>query len=123
MMNTSGNYEKLLEDNLKEELAWLEEEFNFLFKSKKDKYTKDDYKMGSMILDNVIDNIKTNNSEELLNLLAITLNSLEHKFPEFFWILLIKFNLLLTKVIFTLIKKDYFKNEAHILKEILRVHY
>ena len=84
MMNTSGNYEKLLEDNLKEELTWLEEEFNFLFKSKKDKYTKDDYKTGSMILDNVIDNIKTNNSEELLNLLAITLNSLEHKFPEFF---------------------------------------
>ena len=84
MMNTSGNYEKLLEDNLKEELTWLEEEFNFLFKSKKDKYTKNDYKTGSMILDNVIDNIKTNNSEELLNLLAITLNSLEHKYPEFF---------------------------------------
>lgn len=84
MMNTSGNYEKLLEDNLKEELTWLEEEFNFLFKSKKDKYTKNDYKTGSMILDNVIDNIRTNNSEELLNLLAITLNSLEHKFPEFF---------------------------------------
>ena len=84
MMNTSGNYEKLLEDNLKEELTWLEEEFNFLFKSKKDKYTKNDYKTGTMILDNVIDNIKTNNSEELLNLLALTLNKIEHAFPSFF---------------------------------------
>ena len=83
-MNTSGNYEKLLEDNLKEELAWLEEEFTFLFKSKNNKYTKDDYKTGSMILDNVIDNIKTNNSEELLNLLAITLTKIELTFPEFF---------------------------------------
>ncbi len=83
-MNISGDYEKLLEDNLKEELAWLEQEFEYIFKPKKNKYTKEDLNMGSMILDNVIDNIKTNNSEELLNLLAITLNKIEHTFPEFF---------------------------------------
>ncbi|MHA2281151.1 MAG: hypothetical protein ACXAC5_09895 [Promethearchaeota archaeon] len=84
MMNINGDYEKLLEDNLKEELSWLEEEFNFLFKSKRDKYTKEDFNTGSMILDNVIDNIKTNNNQEILNLLAITLNKIEHTYPEFF---------------------------------------
>ncbi|MBY8984340.1 MAG: hypothetical protein KGD65_04675 [Candidatus Lokiarchaeota archaeon] len=84
MMNVNGDYEELLESSLKEELTWLEEEFNFLFKSKREKYTKDELTMGSMILDNVIDNIKTNNSEELLSLLAITLNKIEHTFPEFF---------------------------------------
>ncbi len=83
-MNVSGDYEKLLEDNLKEELDWLEQEFSILFKFKKDKYTKEDFNLGSMILDNVIDNIKTNNNEELLNLLDITLNKIEHTFPEFF---------------------------------------
>lgn len=84
MMNVSGDYEKILEDNLKSELDWLEQEFEYIFKPKKNKYTKQDLNMGSIILDNVIENIKTNNSEELLNLLAITLNKIEHMFPEFF---------------------------------------
>ncbi len=84
MMNVSGNYEKILEDNLKAELDWLEQEFKYIFKPKKNKYTEEDLNMGAMILDNVIENIKTNNSEELLNLLAITLNKIEHMFPEFF---------------------------------------
>jgi len=84
MININCDYEGLLEDNLKEELTWLEEEFNFLFKSKRNKYTKYELSLGSKILDNVIDNIKTNNSEELLSLLAITLNKIEHTYPSFF---------------------------------------
>jgi len=83
-MNVSGDYEKLLEDNLKDELNWLEEEFKFLFKSTREKYTKHEITLGSKILDNVIDNIKTNTSQELLNLLAITLNKIEHIYPDFF---------------------------------------
>ena len=84
MININCDYEGLLEDNLKEELTWLEEEFNFLFKSKRNKYTKYELSLGSKILDNLIDNIKTNNSEELLSLLAITLNKIEHTYPSFF---------------------------------------
>jgi hypothetical protein len=87
MININCDYEGLLEDNLKEELTWLEEEFNFLFKSKRNKqnkYTKYELSLGSKILDNVIDIIKKNNSEELLNLLAITLNKIEHSYPSFF---------------------------------------
>ena len=84
MININCDYEGLLEDNLKEELTWLEEEFNFLFKSKRNKYTKYELSLGSKILDNVIDIINKNNSEELLNLLAITLNKIEHSYPSFF---------------------------------------
>ena len=84
MINVSGDYEKILEDNLRSELDWLEEEFSFLFKSKKEKYTQHEINMGSMILDNVIDSIKTNHSEEILNLLAVTLNKIEHTYPQFF---------------------------------------
>ena len=77
------DFERILQDNLKAELEWLEEEFEMFFKNKKE-VSKEEISLGNQILDNVIDNIKTNNNEELLNLLAITLNKIEHDFPEFF---------------------------------------
>ncbi|GAG75286.1 hypothetical protein ES703_86502 [subsurface metagenome] len=77
------DYERILQDNLKSELDWLVDEFEMLFKNKKE-VSKEEISLGNQILDNVIDNIKTNNNEELLNLLAITLNKIEHDFPEFF---------------------------------------
>ena len=79
----SQNYERILQDNLKSELEWLEEEFELLFKNKKE-LSKEEKLVGNKILDNVIDNIKMDNSEELLNLLAITLNKIESTYPEFF---------------------------------------
>ncbi len=85
-MTVSGeqtNYEEILESSLRADLEWLEREFELLFKYKKEK-TQKDITLGNRILDNVIDNIKTNNSEELLNLLALTLNKIEHSYPEFF---------------------------------------
>ncbi|MCK4369437.1 MAG: hypothetical protein KAW03_00090 [Candidatus Lokiarchaeota archaeon] len=85
MMTVSPqDYERILQDNLKSELEWLEEEFEYLFKGKKEKYSQEDISLGNQILDNVIDAIKTNDNEDLLNLLAITLNKIEHDFPEFF---------------------------------------
>ena len=83
-MNITGDYEKLLENDLREELTWLEEELKILFNSKKDKCTKHDVSLGSKILDNVIENIKNNRSEALLNLLAITLNRIEQTYPFLF---------------------------------------
>ena len=83
-MNISADYEKILLDNLKNELDWLEQEFDIIFKFKKDKYTESDISVGNKILSNVIENIKNNRSEELLNLLAITLNKIEKTYPEFF---------------------------------------
>ena len=77
------DYERILQDTLKEDLEWLEREFTLLYRYKKIK-TKEDIAIGNQILDNVIDSIKANNSEEALNLLTITLNRIEHNFPEFF---------------------------------------
>lgn len=86
MMNLSGDYEKILEDTLKNELEWLEEELHLIFRQKQLKhcYSKDDISIGNQILDNVIDKIKSNNNKQLLNLLAITLNKIEKDYPEFF---------------------------------------
>ncbi|MFX1313798.1 MAG: hypothetical protein ACFFHD_14500 [Promethearchaeota archaeon] len=83
-MNVSGDYEKILEDTLKNELEWLEQEFELLFSSKKNKCSHKDIMMATSILDNVINNIRMNSNEQLLNLLAITLNRLERTFPNFF---------------------------------------
>jgi len=82
-VNINEDYEKVLQDSLRDELEWIEAEFELLFKNKKEK-SKDDISLGNQILDNFIDNIKTDNSEELLNLLAITLNKIESNYPEFF---------------------------------------
>lgn len=78
------DYERILHDNLKEELDWLIDEFELLFKCKKKKYSREDISIGNRILDRVIEDIKINNNEEALNLLAITINRLETTYPEFF---------------------------------------
>ena len=83
-MNVSGDYDKILEDTLKGELEWLENEFELLFRNKKNNCSRKDVTMATSILDNVINNIKMNSNEQLLNLLAITLKRLEKTFPDFF---------------------------------------
>ena len=82
-MTVSADYEKILENNLIEELEWLEDELKMLFKDKKN-YTKDDISLGNSILDNVIDSIRSNDNEDVLNFLAITLNKIEQIYPHFF---------------------------------------
>jgi len=84
MMNVSGDYDKILEETLKRDLEWLEQEFEYLFRHKKEKVSKEDLTMGAIILDNVVANIKSNSNQDLLNLLAITLHKLEKSFPAFF---------------------------------------
>ncbi|MFX1328466.1 MAG: hypothetical protein ACFE91_10085 [Promethearchaeota archaeon] len=69
--------------SLKDDLDWVEKEFNILFQYKRPK-TPDDINLGIKILDHFIENIKNSSSEEVLNLLAITLNRIEQSYPEFF---------------------------------------
>ncbi|MHA2394457.1 MAG: hypothetical protein ACXAEX_21165 [Promethearchaeota archaeon] len=85
-MNVSVDYEKILEDNLKDEIQWLEQEFEMLFRQKKlnQCYSENDISIGNQILDNIVDTIRSNKNEALLNLLAITLNKIQHLYPEFF---------------------------------------
>jgi hypothetical protein len=80
---TENDFEKYLEDSIKEDLDWIEREFVLQFRYKKIK-TKQEIEMGNKIIDHFIDNVKSNNNENALNLLAITLNRIEQEFPEFF---------------------------------------
>ena len=83
-MSVSRNYNRILEDTIKEELIWLEQEFNYLFKNKKEGFTENDIKMGNQILNNVIDNINISNNKDLLNFLTLTLDKIEQTYPQFF---------------------------------------
>lgn len=83
-MSISGNYNRILEDTIKEELLWLEQEFEILFKAKKEGFTENDIKMGNEILNNVIDNINISDNKDLLNLLTLTLDKIEQNYPQFF---------------------------------------
>ncbi|MFX1389764.1 MAG: hypothetical protein ACFE9Z_06875 [Promethearchaeota archaeon] len=80
---TENDFEKYLEDSIREDLDWMEREFVLQFRYKTIK-TKQELDMGNKIIDHLIDNIKSNNNENALNLLAITLNRIEQEFPEFF---------------------------------------
>ena len=83
-MSVSGNYNRILENTIKEELIWLEQEFNYLFRNKKEGFTENDIKMGNQILNNVIDNIDISNNKDLLNILTLTLDKIEQTYPQFF---------------------------------------
>ena len=83
-MSVSRNYNRILEDTIKEELIWLEQEFNYLFRDKKEGFTENDIKMGNQILNNVIDNINISNNKDLLNFLTLTLDKIEQIYPQFF---------------------------------------
>ena len=82
-MSVSGNYNRILEDTIKEELVWLEQEFNYLFRNKKE-VTENDIKMGNQILNNIIDNINISNNKDLLDFLTLTLDKIEQTYPQFF---------------------------------------
>jgi hypothetical protein len=83
-MSINRNYNRILEDTIKEELIWLEQEFNYLFRNKKEGFTKNDIKMGNQILNNIIDNINISDNKDLLNFLTLILDKLEQTYPQFF---------------------------------------
>lgn len=83
-MSVNENYNRILEDTIKEELIWLEQEFNYLFRNKKEGFTENDIKMGNQILNNVVDNINISNNKDLLNFLTLTLDKIEQTYPQFF---------------------------------------
>ncbi|MFW9829701.1 MAG: hypothetical protein ACFFEY_19160 [Candidatus Thorarchaeota archaeon] len=81
--DNESNFEKILEDSIKDDLAWVEREFELLFRYKKVK-TKEDIEMGNKIISQIVDIVNSYTSEFALNLLTITLNRIEQSYPEFF---------------------------------------
>ena len=81
-MNLSADYEKLLSDVKREELVWIEEEFECLFSNKKGKFTDADKETANHILDNLTENINMLKNDDLIQILAKMLNKIEKKYPD-----------------------------------------
>ena len=83
-MHLHGDYEAIMENNLLEQLNWLKNEFDFLFKFKKNKISPEDRKLARRIIDNFIDCINIVDNERMLEILSEALETLEFDYPELF---------------------------------------
>ncbi|MFX1313908.1 MAG: hypothetical protein ACFFHD_15060 [Promethearchaeota archaeon] len=79
-----GDYEDLLEDSLIEELEWLKEEFEFLFKSRKHHPTDKDKQLANQMIENVFNKIDFLDDKQINNFFIEALENIEHNFPKFF---------------------------------------
>jgi hypothetical protein len=83
-MKVSSKLDEILEDNLIKELEWLKTEFEFLFKSKKKKYTEKDQKIANAILDYFLENTYVGDNIILLHLLSERVENIENSYMNLF---------------------------------------
>ncbi|MCK4381289.1 MAG: hypothetical protein KAW51_09145 [Candidatus Lokiarchaeota archaeon] len=83
-MEVSVNFHQVLEENLREELVWLIEEFKILFKSKIEIDPKNDKKLANEILDYILENTLVNDNIILYNMFSETMENIEKMYPDLF---------------------------------------
>jgi len=83
-MKVSIKYHEIIEEFLEKELDWIKEEFEILFKSKMQNYSKEDRKLANDILDYVLENTYVYDNIILINLLNEALDSIENKYINLF---------------------------------------
>ena len=71
-------FEDIVEENIILELEWLKKEFENLYESKKDNYTKKDNKIANNILDYFFEHTYVNNNINFLNLLDEVVDNIKH---------------------------------------------
>ncbi|NVM16937.1 MAG: hypothetical protein HWN80_04425 [Candidatus Lokiarchaeota archaeon] len=84
MILAAGDYENMLRDGLIQKLNWLEEEFNFLFSSKKRNYSQKDKALAHQIIKDITESINCSEDIQLKELLIDTLKSIKSIYPELF---------------------------------------
>jgi len=84
MILYAGDYENMLRDSLIQKLNWLEEEFNFLFNSKKRNYSQKDIALANQIIKNITESVNYSESVRMKELLIDTLKSIKSIYPELF---------------------------------------
>ncbi len=84
MILYAGDYENMLRNSLIQKLNWLEEEFNFLFNSKKRNYSQKDIALANQIIKNITESVNYSESVRMKELLIDTLKSIKSIYPELF---------------------------------------
>jgi len=83
-MKVSVKFYEILEENLREEIKWLKEEFKILFKSKIDNYNEKDKKMANDILNHIIENSDVYDNMILQTLFTEAIENIEKMYPNLF---------------------------------------
>ncbi|MFX0167014.1 MAG: hypothetical protein ACFFAG_13285 [Promethearchaeota archaeon] len=83
-MRVSSKLDEILEENLMEDLEWLKMEFEILFKSKKNKYSKKDQKTANDIINYFLENTYIGDNIILLNLLNEKIENIENLYNNLF---------------------------------------
>jgi hypothetical protein len=84
MILYAGDYESTLKDGLIQKLNWLEEEFSFLFDSKKHEYSQKERALANQIVNSISECALCFNNVELKELLTDTLKSIRSIYPALF---------------------------------------
>ena len=84
MILYAGDYENMLKDSLIQKLSWLEEEFSFIFNSKKRNFSQKDRDLANQIIKNITKSANYSESVRMKKLLTDTLKSIKNTYPELF---------------------------------------
>ena len=81
-MRVMGDHlEHLLEDSIIEEFSWLREEFDFLFRFKRSKFSQQDTNLANKIIDSIISRYSGNIDDKLVDLLSSTIETIVNSYP------------------------------------------
>jgi hypothetical protein len=76
--------EDLLDDYLFDELEWLTNEFNYLFKVRKDNYNKTDLDIANHIIQKISEIRNVSHSERAIDLISWTIEKIKLDYSELF---------------------------------------
>ena len=84
MILYARDYENTLREELVQNLNWLEEEFSFLFNSKKHKFSQQEKALANQIIENISECVNSFRDLELNELLISTVKSIRSIYPALF---------------------------------------
>ena len=76
-----GDFEDIIETNVIHELEWLLEEFDFLFRFKKNRLTQEDIETANQIIDCVIDKFSGTPDDKIVDLLSKSIEEIGERYP------------------------------------------
>ncbi|MBN1803104.1 MAG: hypothetical protein JW891_16455 [Candidatus Lokiarchaeota archaeon] len=83
-MNLSADYDKILEESLKNELKWHVDELDELYGQKRDKLSKEDIISASQIISTMTQSFDYDHNENVVPVLLKTIEDIRTKYPRFF---------------------------------------
>ena len=76
-----GDFEDIIEANVIHELEWLREEFDFLFRFKKDRLSQKDIEIANQIITCVIDKYSGTLDDKIVDRLSKSIEAIEERYP------------------------------------------